>query len=210
MSYKKDPRVDAYIKNATPFARPILKHLRELIVTTCPDVEEGIKWSFPNYSYAGSILCGFASFKEHCSLGFWKASLMKDPSLTMNAKSEVAMGHLGKITSLEMLPPDKKIIAWIKEAMALNEAGIKPVKPKKSTPKKTVIPAYLAASLKKSKKAEAHFESFSPSGKKEYIDWLEEAKTEPTRNKRLEQAMEWIEQGLPRNWKYMKQYQHLL
>jgi len=201
----KNPRVDAYIAKAAPFAQPVLKHLRSLVHKTCPDVEETIKWGMPSFGYKG-IMCGVASFKEHCSFGFWKASLMKDKILVENAKSEVAMGNLGRITSLKDLPPDKKIIGWIKKAMKLNEEGKKVVKAKPFAKKELTIPSFITTAVKKNIKAWATFEILSPSGKKEYVDWITEAKTEETKNSRLKQAIEWMVEGKPRNWKYMKEW----
>jgi uncharacterized protein YdeI (YjbR/CyaY-like superfamily) len=146
-----------------------------------------------------------AAFKQHCAFGFWKASLMKDNTLTKNAESESAMGHYGKITSLKDLPPDKKIIAHIKEAMMLNEKGIKLPSRKITTVKKeVVVPAYFLKVLKKNKKAFITFESFSPSHKREYVEWITEAKTDETKKRRMETAMEWMSEGKSRNWKYMK------
>ena len=201
----KNPRVDAYISKAAPFAQPVLNHLRSLIHKICPSVEETIKWGMPSFEYKG-ILCGFASFKQHCTFGFWKASLMKDKVLMENARSEVAMGHLGRITSLKDLPSDKKITGWIKEAMKLNEEGKKVVKAKPVVKKELVIPAYIPTAIKKNKKAWSTFEQFSPSAKNEYVYWITEAKTEETKNKRLVQAIEWMADGKPRNWKYMKEW----
>lgn len=202
--------IDNYISKAAPFAQPILQHLRKLVLKTCPEAEEKMKWSFPHFDYKGEMMCSMAAFKQHCSFGFWKASLMKDPVLKETAKSEVAMGHLGKITSLKDLPPDTKIIRWIKEAMMLNDKGIKMAKAKPVTPSKLVIPAYFLDAVKKNKKALAFFETFSTSAKKEYVLWVDEAKTEETRTKRLQQSIEWIGEGKPRNWKYMKEYQNTL
>lgn len=201
-----NPTVDVYIAKAAPFAQPVLNHLRELIHKTCPEVEENIKWGMPSFEYKG-MLCGFASFKQHCTFGFWKASLMKDKVLMDNARSESAMGHLGRITSLKDLPSDKKITAWIKEAMKLNVEGKKIIKAKPVVKKDLVIPAYIPAAIKKNKKAWGTFEQFSPSAKKEYVEWITEAQSEETKNKRLSQAIEWMAEGKPRNWKYMKEYQ---
>ena len=200
----KDPRIDLYIYNAADFARPILLHLRELIHFTCPDVEETIKWSFASFDYKGPM-CSMASFKQHCAFGFWKASLMKDKSLIANAESESAMGHYGKMTTLRDLPPDKKIIAHIKEAMMLNEKGIK-LPPKKVTTRKKeiVAPDYFLKQLKNNKKALITFNSFSPSHKREYLEWIIEAKTDDTKNRRMDKAIEWMSEGKSRNWKYMK------
>jgi uncharacterized protein YdeI (YjbR/CyaY-like superfamily) len=146
-----------------------------------------------------------ASFKQHCAFGFWKASLMKDKSLVANAESESAMGHYGKIKSLKELPSDKKIISHIKEAMKLNEMGVKLPPKKVAAAKKAInVPDYFLKQLKKNKKALLVFENFSPSHKREYIEWITEAKTEETKNRRIETAIEWMAEGKSRNWKYMK------
>ena len=200
----KDPRIDLYISKSANFAKPILMHLRELVHAACPEVEEKIKWSFASFDYKGPM-CTMAAFKHHCAFGFWKASLMKDKTLTKNAESESAMGHYGKITSLKDLPSDKKIIAHIKEAMMLNEKGVK-LPPKKAAKEKKeiVVPDYFLKQLQKNKKAFTTFQDFSPSHKREYVEWITEAKTDETKNRRMETAIEWLSQGKPRNWKYMK------
>jgi uncharacterized protein YdeI (YjbR/CyaY-like superfamily) len=200
----KDPRIDLYISKSADFARPILIHLRELIHLACPDVQETIKWSFASFDYKGPM-CSMAAFKHHCAFGFWKASLMKDKTLVSNAESESAMGHYGKITSLKDLPSDKKILLHIKGAMMLNEKGIKlPQKKPSKEKKEVVVPDYFLKQLKKNEKAFTTFEDFSPSHKREYVEWITEAKTEETKTRRMQTAIEWLSQGKPRNWKYMK------
>lgn len=205
---KKDKRVDAYIDKSEEFAKPVLNHLRALVHKACPEAEEIIKWGSPHFDYQGGPMCHMASFKKHCAFGFWKAALMKDETLMATAKSEEAMGHLGKITSLKDLPSDKVLLGYIKEAMKLNEAGIKlPSKSKPATDaQKEALktPDYLVQSFKKHKEAKTVFEAFSYSNKKDYIEWLEDAKTEATRNKRLETALEWMAEGKTRHWKYKK------
>ncbi len=201
---KQDKRIDAYIVKAQPFAWPILEHLRALVHKACPEVEESIKWSFPHFNYKGEMMCSMASFKQHCAFGFWKASLMKDNTLLANAKGETAMGHLGRITSLKDLPSDAVMIRYIKEAMQLNDAGIKVEKKKPVSAKEVEIPDYFIKQLKKNKAAQKTFEGFSPSNKKEYVQWITEAKTEATRESRMRTAIEWMAEGKPRNWKYMK------
>lgn len=200
-----NPLVDNYIQKALPYAQPIIIHLRKLVHKACPAVEEKIKWGMPSFEYKG-LMCGFAAFKNHCTFGFWKAALMKDSMLMENAKSEVAMGHLGRITSLKDLPSDAKIMAYIKEAMKLNDDGIKVVKPKTTQKKDLVIPKEIIVPISQNKKAFINFEAFSTSNKRDYIEWIIEAKTDTTKNKRLAQAIEWIAEGKPRNWKYMKEY----
>jgi len=201
----KNKAIDTYISKSQDFAKPILSHLRDLVHITCPDVEEKMKWNFPHFDYKGEMMCSMAAFKQHAVFGFWKAALMKDPALLETAKSEVAMGHLGRITSLKELPADKKIIAWIKEAMELNDKGIKlPSKPKATDKKEITVPEYFEKVLVKNKKASATFNAFSYSHKKEYIEWVTEAKTEETRNKRMVQAIEMMAEGKSRNWKYAR------
>lgn len=198
-----DARIDAYIAKSAPFAQPILTHLRKLVHKACPQAEEKMKWSMPHFDYKGEMMCSMAAFKQHCSFGFWKAALMKDPALMATAKSEVAMGHLGRITSLKELPSDKQMIAYIKEAMKLNDEGIKVAKEKPAASKEMKTPADLMTALRKNKKALANFEKYPPSHKKEYILWIEEAKREETRAKRIQQTVELVAEGKQRNWKYM-------
>ena len=141
----KDKRIDAYIAKSADFAKPILNHIRSLVHKACPGVEETMKWSFPHFDYQGEMMCSMAAFKQHCSFGFWKATLMKDPKLMERAKSEEAMGHLGKITSQKDLPSDKVMIAYIKEAMKLNDDGVKVAKAKPTKIKELPVPEYFLA-----------------------------------------------------------------
>lgn len=203
---KNNKQVDAYIKKAADFAIPVLTHIRKIVHQACPEVEEKIKWGFPCFEYKG-ILCHMAAFKQHCVFGFWKAELMKDPVLMNNANSsETAMGHFGKITSLADLPPDKKIAAWVKEAVQLNEEGKKVPKPNSGKAKPRQEPDYFIKAIKQDKKAWQTYQQFSQSNKNEYLEWITEAKTDSTRENRLGQAVEWMAEGKPRNWKYMKKY----
>jgi len=201
---KKENGIDAYIAKSADFAKPILMHIRELVLTTCPEAEEKLKWGMPHFDYNGEMMCHMAAFKQHAAMGFWKAEIMKDPVLMKNARSETAMGHLGRITSLKDLPSDKKIIAWIKEAMQLTDYGIKlPTKPKTAA-KDILVPDYFQKALSKNKKAKQVFDNFAPSHRKEYILWITEAKTDATREKRMATALQWIAEGKGRNWKYEK------
>lgn len=202
---KKDPHIDAYISKSEDFAKPVLNHFRALIHKVCPDVQEKIKWSFPHFDYKDAPMSHMASFKQHCAIGFWKATLMKDSkTLTDMAKTEEAMGHLGRIKSLKDLPKDSVLIKYIKDAMKLNEEGIKLPPKIKSAITELEVPEFFSKALRKNKKALKTFEEFSNSNKKEYLSWVTEAKTETTRNSRLETAIEWMSEGKIRNWKYLK------
>jgi uncharacterized protein YdeI (YjbR/CyaY-like superfamily) len=195
----RDDRVDAYIAKSADFARPILTHLRDVVHVACPEAEETMKWSFPHFMYKG-MLCSMAAFKEHCSFGFWKSSLIVE----IGRDDENGMGQFGRITALSDLPSKKVLSGYIKQAMKLNDAGVKsPTRSKPKAPKDVVVPDDLRIAIQKNRKALATFEKLSPSHKREYIDWITEAKTEATRNRRLGTAIEWMAEGKPRNWKYM-------
>ena len=199
---KKEKVIDGYIAKSADFAKPILEHIRELVHKACPDVEEKMKWSFPHFDYKGEMMCSMAAFKQHAAFGFWKASLMKDPMLIENARSEAAMGHLGRLTSLKDLPSDKKILGWVKEAMDLTDRGIKLTKAKPKEKTALVVPDYFKKALNKNKKAAAVFDKFAYSHKRDYLEWITGAKTEETRNSRMTTALEWMAEGKTRNWKY--------
>jgi uncharacterized protein YdeI (YjbR/CyaY-like superfamily) len=198
---KRDERVDVYIKKSAPFARPILKHLRSVVHTGCPAVQEAIKWQFPHFDYKGMI-CGMAAFKNHCSFGFWKAELVFGNHKT----EEAAMGQFGRITSMADLPSEKTLIRYVRKAAKLNEQGVK--RPVRGKPKKVAlqVPDYFAAALEKNDKAKKTFATFSPSNKRDYVEWLTDAKRDETRGERLALSVRWLAEGKPRNWKYMPEW----
>jgi uncharacterized protein YdeI (YjbR/CyaY-like superfamily) len=184
-----------------------MTHLRELVHRGCPEVEETIKWSRPFFEYRGAILCNMSAFKEHCSFGFWGEEI---GVVLREAKvlREDGMGSLGRITSVKDLPSDKLLLGWIRQAASLVDSGqytspiaarrkvVKPQKPALKTP------AEFATALQRNKKAAAVFASFSPSCKREYTEWIADAKRPETRDKRITTAVEWIAEGKQRNWKY--------
>jgi uncharacterized protein YdeI (YjbR/CyaY-like superfamily) len=196
----KDPRIDAYIAKSADFAKPILKHLRKIVHTGCPKVEETLKWSMPHFDYKG-VMCGMAAFKQHCVFGFWKESLIFDSG---KIAEKTAMGSFGCIKSLADLPSEKTLVGYVKKAAALNDAGIKA--PGRTKPKKREsleVPDDFAAALKKNAKAGKTFEDFPPSKRREYLEWVTEAKREETRRERLAASIKWLADGKARHWKYM-------
>lgn len=195
---KKDPRVTAYIARSAPFARPVLKHLRAIVHEACPEAEETLKWGSPTFLYRG-MLCGFASFKQHCTFGFWKSSLIVGKS----SKSAEAMGQFGRLTSISDLPSKRVITSYVKKAMALNEAGvsIREGEPKRRR-RPIAVPADLKAALARNRAANATFEGFPASQRYEYLEWITEAKQAETRARRIQTAIEWLAGGKRRNWKY--------
>jgi uncharacterized protein YdeI (YjbR/CyaY-like superfamily) len=193
----KDKRIDAYIARSADFAKPILEHVRAVVHEACPEVEETLKWSHPFFSYRGGPLCSIAAFNEHCKFGFWKGKLV-----TGDAVEDGPLGF-GRVTSVSDLPSKRILAGYVKKAMELNEQGVKAPK-RPSKPKKPLtVPGYLTTALKKYKKALAVFDNFPPSHQREYVEWITDARTEETRQRRLTQALEWMAEGKPRNWKYM-------
>jgi uncharacterized protein YdeI (YjbR/CyaY-like superfamily) len=198
----KDKVVDDYIENSPAFAQPILHHFRNLVFSACPSVEETIKWGFPNFEYKGKF-CAMASFKAHCAITFYKADLLTDPHKILSKVGETSMGQLGKIKSIEDLPSDDILLAYLKEAVKINESGIKTAK--KTAPTLEIeMPLDFENALATNEKASEHFKNFSPGKRKDYIKWILEAKTEATREKRIATALEWISEGKSKDWKYLK------
>ena len=189
----KEARIDAYIAKSADFAKPILNRIRKLVHAACPQVEESIKWNAPFYLHKG-ILLATPAFKRHCALIFWKSKLVLDN----DQKTK-----LRRITSLSELPGDKVLIGYIKKAVEANESGMKsPVREKSRMKANVVVPDYFLAALKKNKKVLAAFEAFPPSHKREYVQWIVEAKREETRARRMQAAIKQIAEGKSRNWKY--------
>lgn len=196
---QRDPRIDAYIARAAPFARPILEHIRALVHEACPDVEETIKWPMPAFMHADGILAGMSAFKQHASFGFWKHTLVMG-----EGAQRVGMGSYGKMTSLADVPPMKRLMADICKAMKLNAEGVKSARARKTDAPKPApaAPADLVAALKRNKAAKDSFDAFPPSAQRDYVEWITQAKRDETRHNRLIQAVEWLAQGKRRNWKY--------
>jgi hypothetical protein len=196
----RDPRFDVYIGKSAEFAQPILAHIREVVHAACPDVEETIKWGFPNFSYSGGILCSMASFKAHISFGFWLAREVLGDEM-----SDEAMGQFGRVSSIKELPSKAVLTRYIKKAMKLNEAGVKASRPaaKKGAKQAAIaVPPELAKALARQPKIKAQFDAMSPSHRREYCEWIADAKKPETRERRLLKAIEQIAEGKSQNWKY--------
>jgi uncharacterized protein YdeI (YjbR/CyaY-like superfamily) len=194
----KDPRIDAYIARQADFARPILEHLRAAVHSACPEAEETLKWSMPHFLYKGDILAGMAAFKAHATFGFWRA---KDVVGETGAERE-AMGQFGRLTSLDDLPADNVLAALIGKAMALAGSGEKRPRPVKHPKPELSTPDDLTAALDGNPAARVTFDGFPPSCRRDYVEWVVEAKRPETRAKRISQAIEWMAEGKRRNWKY--------
>ena len=195
----KDPRVDAYIARSAEFARPVLAHLRRVVHEGCPGARETIKWGFPHFMYEG-MLCSMAAFKQHCAFGFWRRA---KEVIKGRSDDQRAMGQFGRITRVADLPSKAELTRLVKRAAELNELGVKsPRAPKAKKREALVVPDEFAVALRKNHKAGASFDGFSYSHRKEYVQWITEARRPETRARRIATAVEWLAQGRSRNWKY--------
>ncbi|MEP2101021.1 MAG: YdeI/OmpD-associated family protein [Parasphingorhabdus sp.] len=195
---KRDPRIDDYIDKVQDFAKPILLHLRALVHQACPDIEEAMKWSMPFFTLGGKNLCNMAAFKEHAAFGFWEGLNVETP------KAGEAMGHFGRIESLDDLPPDSELIEMIISVAKRLEQGSSPkVRPARSKPVKVPpLPDDLAEAITANATAQRCYDGFAPGQKRDYIEWVIEAKRKETRQRRIAQAVIWMSEGKDRNWKY--------
>jgi hypothetical protein len=207
MPQNLEPRIDLYIAKAKPFAQPILIHIRELVHKACPNVVETIKWSRPFFEYKGVILGNMSAFNEHCSFGFWGeeiGAVLREAEVVQDG----GMGSLGRITSSKDMPSNKEMLGFLKQATAFIDSGeyTSPIAARNrvvKAPKPAIeAPAEFSRALKANRKAAAVFAAFSPSCKREYTEWIADAKRPETRDKRIAQAVEWIAEGKQRNWKY--------
>ena len=193
----RDPRIDAYIANAAPFARPILEHVRERVHAAVPDAEETIKWSAPGFTLNGKILLMMAAFKQHAALNFWRGQEIGDGSPKAGA-----MGQFGRLTTVSDLPPDDQLDGMLREAAALAATAPAPRKTKHAPKPAPEMHPEFAAALAKAPKAKAVLDGFPPSAQRDYLEWISEAKQDATRAKRIATAIEWLAEGKRRHWKY--------
>jgi uncharacterized protein YdeI (YjbR/CyaY-like superfamily) len=194
----RDPRIDAYIERQADFARPILEEVRKQVHSACPDCEETLKWSSPAFLYKGSILAQMAAFKAHAMFGFWQGKKVTGET----AKEREAMGSFGRLTSLADLPDETTMTGLVRRAMALVDAGEKAPRPLKHPKPPLETPADLEAAFAGNEAARTNFDQFPTSARRDYLDWLADAKRPETRAKRLAQTVEWLAEGKRRNWKY--------
>jgi len=195
----REPRIDTYIAKAEPFARPILEHVRERVHAALPEAEETLKWSMPAYTLGGKIVLITAAFKAHVALNFWRGQELRGEGANADA-----MGQFGKIKSLEELPIDAELDRLIRDAADLAKTAPAPRKAKhEPKPAPELHPAF-AAALAKAPKAKAALDGFPPSARRDYLEWIAEAKQDATRDKRIATAIEWLSEGKRRNWKYEK------
>lgn len=192
-----DPRIDAYIAKAQPFARPILEKLRERVHAVLPAVEETMKWSMPAYTVGGKIVLITAAFKAHTALNFWRGQELRG-----EAANAEAMGQFGRVKSVDELPPNAELDRLIHEAAELAKNAPAPRKTKHEPKPAPELHPEFAAALAKAAKAQAVLYGFPPSAQRDYFEWIAEAKQDATRQKRIATAIEWLSEGKRRHWKY--------
>lgn len=193
----RDPRVDSYIARAQPFARPILDHVRTRVHAVVPEAEETLKWSAPAFMLGGKILLMMAAFKAHAALNFWRGQELRG-----EAAAADAMGQFGKLTSTDDLPPDKELDALIRKAAELAASAPAPRKTKHAPKPPPGLHPEFAAALTAAPKAKAALDGFPASARRDYLEWISEAKQPATRAKRITTAIEWLSEGKRRHWKY--------
>jgi uncharacterized protein YdeI (YjbR/CyaY-like superfamily) len=195
---KRDPKVDAYLAHAAPFAKPILRRLRKVVHAGCPAVEETIKWGFPHFVYKGNI-AGMAAFKEHCVFGFWKDALLFKRDEETGKKE--GMGQFGRLTHVSDLPDEATLVGYVRKAAELNDQGVSAGRTRQARPPLPLPPDF-AAALAANTEAKKTFNDFPPGKRREYIAWVTEAKRPETRRRRLATSIEWLAQGKSQSWKY--------
>jgi uncharacterized protein YdeI (YjbR/CyaY-like superfamily) len=201
---KRTAAFDAYIARQQPFAKPVLKYLRDLVHEVCPETVEVIKWGHPHFDYKGPF-AGLAAFKAHATFGFWKAGLLAKDGAPLGKSDEKAMGSFGRLRSVEDLPGRRTMVSLLKRAMKLNDDGVK--HPARSGLRKPIVvrpPAFFMSAVRRNAKALATYESLAPSHRREYVEWVTGAKTDATRDRRLATTVTWLSQGKRHNWKYEK------
>jgi uncharacterized protein YdeI (YjbR/CyaY-like superfamily) len=196
-------KIDAYIGKAQPFAVPILETIRSQVLSACPEADQTLKWGFPHFIYKGKILCSMAAFKAHAVFGFWHGELVTGAT----DRRMAAMGDLGKLTSVADLPDETIFAGWIARAKKLIDDGVKPPhvegRGKHAKPEIAMVPA-LAKALDGNAKAKAIWDGFPPSCRREYLEWINDAKRDETRDKRIATTIAQLADGKKLNWKYEK------
>jgi uncharacterized protein YdeI (YjbR/CyaY-like superfamily) len=192
-----DPRIDAYIAKAAPFAQPILEKVRERVHAVAPEAEETLKWSMPSFTIDGKILIGMAAFKQHAALNFWRGQELRGAEASRDA-----MGQFGKLRSLDDLPGEAELDDLIRQAAELAKTAPAPRKVKHEPKPPAAMHPEFAAALKASPKAQQVLDGFPPSARREYLDWVADAKQDATRRKRISDAVQWLSEGKRRHWKY--------
>ena len=192
-----DPRIDAYIARQADFAKPILDELRRRVHAACPTAQEAIKWGAPAFTYNGKLLAVMAGFKQHAAFNLWHGKQV----VGADSAAQDGMGQYGRITAMKYLPSKRETTAHIRAAMALIDAGTTARTASKPKPPPE-LPDDLAKAMAGNKAARVTWDGFTPGKRRDYADWITEAKRDETRARRVAQSVEWLAEGKVRHWKY--------
>ncbi len=189
--------IDKGISELESFAQVICNRLRKLILSSDPELIEDWKWG-PNY-YLNGMVCGYWGFKKHVSFVFFQGSLLKDKKkILLENPGNVHNRHI-KFTDVKQID-DTIILEYLFEAIDNNRKGLKIIETKDKT---IATPIDVEKAFKKAKVL-AYFDSLAFSHRKEYVQWIESAKKEETRTKRILQAIEKLQDKQMMHDKYKK------
>jgi len=194
-------QINSYIAEQPEWQRRLLVRLRQLIHAHDTEVEETWRWNAPGFDHGG-IMIGLHGFKTCVSVWFHKGALLKDTHglFVLTEKDEERGIRKYKVNEGE--PINEKAFAdLVKQAVKLNGAGTK-LGDAKPASKALVVPPELENCLKKDEEAWEHWENFNHSHKKEYVEWIDDAKKDETRKRRIAQALEMIREGVGKEDKH--------
>lgn len=200
-------KIDKYIADAPEYARPIMEKLRKAVHKGCPQAEEAIKWGCPYFMYQGKLFCGMAAFKKHVGFGFWNSKDMDDPEGLFESgtgkKASMCNAHFHAVKEL---PTQKVLVDYVKQSKKLTDAELSKSKPAKKAAKKKVAvpktPADLSSAFKTNKTAKSYFDSLAPSHRRDFLQWILDAKRDATREKRVNETVKLLKAKKTLHWKY--------
>ena len=194
-------KINLYIAERPEWQRKVLVRLRQLIHSASDEVEENWRWNAPHFDHDG-IMLGMVAFKHHVAVWFHKGALVQGPKGLFGEKEKGSdKGMLGYKLSESDQIDEKAFLDLVKQAIKVNQSGAK-LADSKPTRKALVVPPDLEGCLKKNEEAWRHWERFNYTHKKEYVEWITDAKKEETRKRRIAQALEMIREGTSKEEKY--------
>ena len=156
-------------------------------------MKEACKWGKPTYTLDGKNVVIIQGFKEYVALGFFQGALLKDPNKLLVQLGQVQAGRVMKLTSVKDITASAAIIkAYVREAIAVEKAGLRVVKKKTSD---YPVPEELTARFRKDARFARAFRALTPGRQRSYLYYFAAAKQSATRVARIEKAMPAIFEG---------------
>jgi uncharacterized protein YdeI (YjbR/CyaY-like superfamily) len=156
-------------------------------------MKEECKWGKPTYTVDGKNIVILQGFKEYFGLGFFQGALLKDPRKVLVQPGQQHAGRVMKFTSAkEITAKAATIKAYVREAIALEEAGVR------MTPRKTSefpVPEELKQRFRSDARFKRAFQALTPGRQRSYLYHFGAAKQSATRAARIEKAMAAIFDG---------------